>query len=397
MLFFKKRKKRQKEEFMSSDLNNDEDYRLIREATKADKTFREIEEMQYIRTQCEQVAESSKYISELKRENTVVESYITDIQKIESLPDELRNGIRKYSEEVTRLEKKRNDFHDKSKTLSKERYCRFEQYEEEFPKALTNLQNDEKYCNAVKHDMRILEAEKISLKEDMDTYSKRETGVRNLAIILLFSMVIISTIFVVSGIMGTETGKTIFMVVLAIAVLIVASVFALQRNSLYQFRLAEKKLARTITLLNKVKIKYVNIYNSVDYQCAKYGVKNSYQLSREYEAYLGDKKAAERYRSSTIELDDAMLGLNKVLSALNLYDASVWESHVSALSNDKEMKEIKKGLESRRKKLKEQIEYNIERISSAKKGVIAYIKKHPERSREIMEIVDSYDVEMDDE
>jgi DNA-dependent RNA polymerase auxiliary subunit epsilon len=61
------------------------------------------------------------------------------------------------------------------------------------------------------------------------------------------------------------------------------------------------------------------------------------------------------------------------------------------------MKEIKKGLESRRKKLKEQIEYNIERISSAKKGVIAYIKKHPERSREIMEIVDSYDVEMDDE
>jgi hypothetical protein len=309
----------------------------------------------------------------------------------------LRNGIRKYSEEVTRLEKKRNDFHDKSKTLSKERYCRFEQYEEEFPKALTNLQNDEKYCNAVKHDMRILEAEKISLKEDMDTYSKRETGVRNLAIILLFSMVIISTIFVVSGIMGTETGKTIFMVVLAIAVLIVASVFALQRNSLYQFRLAEKKLARTITLLNKVKIKYVNIYNSVDYQCAKYGVKNSYQLSREYEAYLGDKKAAERYRSSTIELDDAMLGLNKVLSALNLYDASVWESQVSALSNDKEMKEIKKGLESRRKKLKEQIEYNIERISSAKKGVIAYIKKHPERSREIMEIVDSYDVEMDDE
>ena len=397
MLFFKKKKKQQKEQFITSELSGDEDYRLIREATKADRTFREIEEMQNIRTQCEQVAESSKYINELKRENAVVDSYITDIQKIESLPDELRKGIRKYSEEVLLLEKKRNDFHNKSQTLSREKYQKFEQYDDEFPKALVNLQNDEKYCNAVKHDMRILEAEKISLKEDMDTYSKREVGVRNLTIILLFSMVIVSTIFFVSGIMKTEAGKTIFMVVLAIAVLLVASVFALQRGSLYQFRLAERKLARTITLLNKVKIKYVNIYNSVDYQCEKYGVKNSYQLSREYEAYLNDKKATERYRSSTIELDDAMLGLNKVLNALNLYDASVWESQVSALSNDKEMKEIKKGLEARRKKLKEQIEYNIERIGYAKKNVIAYIKKHPERSREIMEIVDSYDVEMDDE
>ena len=40
-------------------------------------------------------------------------------------------------------------------------------------------------------------------------------------------------------------------------------------------------MARAVTLLNKTKIKYVNIAGSVDYQYEKYGVKNSYQLSRE--------------------------------------------------------------------------------------------------------------------
>lgn len=55
--------------------------------------------------------------------------------------------------------------------------------------------------------------------------------------------------------------------------LLVAIIFLVQRNSLYQFRLCDKKMARAVTLLNKTKIKYVNIAGSVDYQYEKYGVK----------------------------------------------------------------------------------------------------------------------------
>ncbi len=387
MLFFKKKKNQKNEPASALKHEND---------SGSDRSFREIEDMQYICMQCEQVAESSKYIEELKKENSAVESYITDIQLISSLPDELRDGIRKYAGDVVKLEKKRNDFQNRSRTLPKERTAVFEQYGGELPKALADLQNDEKYLNTVKHDMNILEAEKISLKEDMDNLVKKEKGIRNLTLILLFSIIIIFALFFISGIMKNETGKTVFMAVLALSVLLTAAVFVIQRSSVYHFRLAEKKLAKTINLLNRVKIKYVNIYNSVDYRYSKYGVKNSYQLGREYEAYLNDRKAAERYRSSTAELDDAVTGLMKILNALNLYDVSVWENQTGALCNDREMKEIKKGLEVRRKKLREQIEYNVERIGAAKKGVLSYLKKHPERSREIMDIVESYDVEMDD-
>ena len=94
----------------------------------------------------------------------------------------------------------------------------------------------------------------------------------------------------------------------------------------------------------------------------------------------------------SIEGKDAMvLELYKALEPLQLYDSSIWEKQYSALSNDKEMEEIRKRLEVRRKKLKEQIDYNIERIEKARNSVVEFIKKHPDKSKEIMEIVDSYD------
>ena len=89
-----------------------------------------------------------------------------------------------------------------------------------------------------------------------------------------------------------------------------------------------------------------------------------------------------------------MLELYKELEPLKLYDVNIWETQYSALCNDKEMDEIRKRLELRHKKLKEQIDYNIERIDIAKQSVIDFIKKHPDKSKEIMEIVDSYDVGM---
>lgn len=87
----------------------------------------------------------------------------------------------------------------------------FVRYENEFPKALVNLQNDEKYFQAVKHDMRMLEAEKISLKEDMKMYQDRTGKVKNGAVIFLFVILVIFVLFFVSGQLNNAGGRNLFL------------------------------------------------------------------------------------------------------------------------------------------------------------------------------------------
>lgn len=391
MSLFRRKKKVKTEEFIDPELDIELEYRKKREHLKEERSFNDIEDMQYVRLHCEQVAESSRYIEELKSENMVVQSYILDIQKIENMPEPARKNLRRISGQIGSLEKKRQDFHDRTQALPRNRMSVFERYEEDFPKALTNMQNDEKYCTAVKHDMRLLEAEKISLKEDMESYSNRHVFLKNVSVVLLFVLLIVFAVFFISGELNSQGGRTLFMIVLLLSALLTGLIFILQRNAAFQFKLSEKKLVRAVCLLNKTKIKYVNIVGSIDYQHEKYGVKNAYQLGREYEAYLSDRKNSERYYNSVKELDAMVLELYKALEPLQLYDSSIWEKQYSALSNDKEMEEIRKRLEVRRKKLKEQIDYNIERIEKARNSVVEFIKKHPDKSKEIMEIVDSYD------
>lgn len=397
MALFKKKKKVKTEEFIDPNLDIELEFSKRNDNSHLDKSFKEIEDMQFVRVQCEQVVESSKYIEELKDEKMAVQGYILDMQRIEQAPENIRKALAKKSDEIKKLDKKRQSLQDRQPSLPRSRTNVFERYEEDFPKALTNLQNDEKYCHAVEHDMRLLEAEKASLKEDMQDYTGRHQFVKNGAVMFLFVITIVFAIFFISGVLNSQGGKTLFMTVMLLSCVLIALIFVLQRRNLYMFKLSEKKLARTVTLLNKTKIKYVNIFNSVDYQHEKYGVKNAYQLGKEYEAYLTDKNASEKYHSSVVEMDYSLQEILRLLEGLNLYDVSVWEKQFSSLSDEKEMKEIKSRLEKRRKKLNDQINYNIERIDAAKRNVIDFVKKHPDKAEQIMEIVDSYDFEMSED
>jgi DNA topoisomerase IA len=56
------------------------------------------------------------------------------------------------------------------------------------------------------------------------------------------------------------------------------------------------------------------------------------------------------------------------------------------------MVEVRHGLNVRRQKLREQMEYNMKRIEEAKANVTDYIKNNPKYANEIMQIVDSYDM-----
>lgn len=397
-IFFKKKKKTTEEyTFFDPQFDIEKEFskreRKNKDAgdkKKADFTS-EIEELQFIRTQCEQIVESSKYIDEVKIEYQTVNSYISDVQTFENMSEKEKKPVTDSAMEILRLEKKREKDRNRIPNLSPDKTQRFEEYEDEFPKALSTLSADEKYAQNIKHDMRILEAEKLSLKEDIKNFRKRRISIKTISIVALIIVFLVVVLFLAFG--SNEKSDLTFTVVLGVVALLVALIFFLSRQTVYELKLSQKKYKRAVTLLNKAKIKYVNIANSVDYQHEKYRVKNAYQLSREYELYLEDKKVKERYLNSTDELSRAREELRVKLSKLKMYDASVWNSQIDALVDRKELDDVKHRLYVRRQKLKEQIDYNNIRIEEAKKAITDYVRDNPAKGKIVLDIMDSYDVD----
>lgn len=386
---FKRKKKKTEDVYINPELDIEAEFNK----RGGNKEYQVIEQMQYVNTQCEQIADSSKYIAELKAEYQIVDNYISDVKIIESQPDNVKKSLKASIDAVKKLESQRANIKNSAPLISGSRYEMFEKHQKEFPKALTDFINDEKYCQKVKHDMNLLEAEKLSLQEDMKSYDTRRVNIRNISIVSLIGICAVFAVFIATGKFTGDDGITLFMIVLLLAAIFVLLILLLIRSTTYKFKLSEKKLQRAITLLNKTKVKYVNIYGSVEYQKEKYNVKNSLELSKEYEAYLIEKKKAEQYRSSTVELDEAMGRFNERIAKLNLYDASIWEKQMGSMFNKKEMEAIKATLMGRRDKLRSRIDYNMEQIENSKNGIISFVKKHPELADEVMGIVESFDVD----
>lgn len=391
MGLFGRRKKKRQEEYDISDFDMQEI--LGNQENVSDKMFDKISRAQYINTQCEQIIESSKYIEEAKKEYASVTEYLNDIQIIDSLEPERRQVISETAEDMFSLNNDRVESHRKKTRLAASKFNYYLSHEDELEGALHKMQNDEKEFQMVKKDLNILEAEKMGIREDIENSVLRQGNIRNISIIGLIAIAAVFVAFLLTGRLKPDEDSTYLTVFLFLITVFVVMMVVLKRNAVYTLKLAEKKLNRAIVLQNKVKIKYINIVSSVEYQYTKYGVQNSYEFANVYQMFLQDKKEREHYARTTGMLGRATDQLTGLLAGLGLHDVDIWQNQLEALFNPKEMVEVRHNLNVRRQKLREQMEYNMKHIEEAKKNVTAYIKKNPQYADEIMAIVDGYDIE----
>ena len=148
---------------------------------------------------------------------------------------------------------------------------------------------------------------------------------------------------------------------------------------------------RAIILLNKVKFRYVNVTNAVDYAREKFHVKNAYEFNYIWEQYLNELKEREKFQQANEDLDYYNTKLVRLLKRYRLYDANVWVNQSSALVDKKEMVEVKHNLIVRRQKLRSRIEYNADSIRSKRAEVDRLLKKEKVDTQEIRQIIDSID------
>ncbi len=346
----------------------------------------------YIKEQCKVMEDASINIDMSMKEYESVTRQFSDVQMIEVAPEYLLEQIATEAERVDNLTVDRRMYKSDERKLSNNAYHRMEMIEEDFDKNLKYLEKEESYYEAVKRDMRILEAERLSLRLDAQELTKRQLKVRKISLISIIFLVAIFSIFIIAMIAMNDTqNMLLFAIITALGAVIAIGMLGILRITERQVLVTEKKLNRAAELLNKVKIKYINAANALDYGYSKYGVKSSYELVKKFEAYLEMKDEQKRVVMLTSHLNEAEENLQSLLRQAGVYNTQVWLTQVKALYNKSEMVEVRHDLTVQRQRLRGLIQDNEDIMEDAKCNIMKVTNNNPEYMNEALNIIEEFE------
>lgn len=345
----------------------------------------------YVLDHCEQIIEAARELGEEKKEYDIVTSYLKDIEFLADLPEEQKAPICEVAEKLMVLNRERDQYLTTSKKISDAQYVMLEQMEQDIPDVVRKMKENEAYQATIKQDMAYLEGEKMQwtlLRSDL-IHEKYKLRIASYIVFSAFFLLLILLVVLQAGFSIDITWGW-----LAVAALAVGGgffIFVRYQNAVTGIARAEINANHAISLLNKTKIKYVNITNAVDYVCEKYHVKNARDLEYQWEQYLEEVRRKERYMRTNDDLGFYSKKLINLLDEYRLYDAKVWVQHPFALIDSGEMSEMKHNLLVRRQKLRTRIQYNANVVETERGQIDRLMELHPEYEDEIREIVRSVD------
>lgn len=345
----------------------------------------------FVLDHCEQIIDTARELSEEKREYYVVTSYLKDIEFLADLPEEQKAPIRDVAENICQLNQERDQYLNTSKKISDMQYVMLEQMEQDIPDTVRKMRENETYQATIKHDMAYLEGEKMQwtlLRSEL----MHEKYLLRIASYIVFSAFFLLLILLLVLQVGFSVDITWGWIVLA-ALAAGGGFFILVRyqNAVTGIARAEINANHAIALLNRTKIKYVNITNAVDYACEKYHVKNARELEYQWEQYMEEVRRKERYMRMNDDLGFYNQKLVSLLAEYQLYDAKAWVDQPRALLDAGEMSELKHNLLVRRQKLRARIQSSADIVRSEREKIDRLMALHPEYEEEIRSIIQSVD------
>ena len=102
-------------------------------------------------------------------------------------------------------------------------------------------------------------------------------------------------------------------------------------------------------------------------------------------------KEREKYQRTSEDLDYFNGRLVRILSNYQLYDPQIWTTQAAALVDHNEMVEITHNLVTRRQKLRDRIEYNVNVIRDQKKEAEQLLDKVGDKKPQVEEIIRTVD------
>lgn len=343
---------------------------------------------------CAVILDASKEIEDRKIEYQVINNYLTDIQAIDMIPEEEKKDLINAAEKIVELNAERKIYQKEPSKLSDARYLHMETNEENLADIIKKMDEDEKYCQLIKNDMDAMEGEKGALQYERLDYQekiKRFYGASRL-MVSIFGVLILFLVFL--GLVRETNIEAPIYITLVLAAITAALIFFNYHSALYHLKLTERKLNKAISMLNRIKIRYVNIKNSLEYQYSHHDVHSAYELSHLFGIYQEVKRERKKYEYSSKELHEAEIDLVDRLEEYQIKDSHIWTLQAIALIDNREMVEIRHELNKRRKSIRDRIDYNMKVIESTKAKVQDFIHKKPEYAKEILDIVNEYSIKI---
>lgn len=370
---------------------SDEDWEQIVYA-RDEVNFNDAEQRRTYITEClEQMAEANREQNLLTGEYTLVTSYLTDIEEIEALPNEEREEVNSIARRLLSLEAERERYHDKKERMNDAEYYRIRKQETEIAEGIEKIKKEEKYGALVKQDMQRLDRERHAYtyrREELETIL---VNMRGMALIFLTALIICLIMLAVLQFvfeMNTYVGYFLAIVAAAIAITVLCLKYIDANRELVRVEHAINKL---IQLQNKVKIRYVNNINLLDYLYMKYNTESGSKLEKDWRIYLQEKEERKQFAEAEAKTEYYNKQLMEKLVSFRVKDPSRWIHQARALLDKREMVEIRHELILRRQALRKQMDYNKDVAETAQNEIMDVANQYPSYTKEILDMVSNYD------
>lgn len=351
------------------------------------------EREKYVISLLEQIGDASSQAKTCQDEYRIVDKYLKDMEELEYLKTEDRKRLLELASSISHLETDKSSYEAKGQHLSEELFEKAQRLESDADEGMQKLREAEEYQRAIHSDMQKLESEKqacILRRQDA------EIQITNLQGMVQISTIGVAICFLVLLVMqfGFEMDTRIgYILIAAVYAAAIAFMYVFYLDASKESARQTRNLNKVILLQNRVKIRYVNNTNLLDYLYIKYDIKSAKELESLFTQYNAEKDERIRMIEAVKELESEQRELVDLLRQYNLFDPVIWVHQTQALLNPKEMVEVRHALILRRQKLRKQIDFNTKNSDDAKDKIKELVAVYPQYAKEVLKMVSDYEDE----
>lgn len=337
----------------------------------------------YVDECLEQMVVAAKELELLGGEYSLVTAYLTDTEEVEALPQDEQDALMVSAKRLRVVEQERRDYLEKENRMPDSLYYSMKEKEEELEEGIRKLKEAEDYGAIVKQDLQRLSRERHAYAYRRDELLGMRENLKGMFAVFTGALVVCIIILAILQFgfkLETTVGYFVAVVSAAIAFTVIWLKFTDAGKELLRVEKATNKL---IQLQNKVKIKYVNNTNLLNYLYLKYQVENCKTLQKQYEKYLQEKEERKQYEEAEAKREYYIKNLTQQLARFRVRYPERFIANVDALLNPKELVEMRHDLIIRRQALRKQINYNSDIIKTVKEEIKDIVFSYPDYEQEI--------------
>lgn len=372
----------------------DEDWENEEEDRIEDFSNKEIRD-EYVKNCLEKIAEASKELENLDFEYNTVTSYLKDMEEIEAIPEEEAEDLKNCAKKVEYLQNSRDDYAGRKRLMSDERFCQIESMLDEIEEGCGKLKEAEQYQELVKKDLSRLDGEKHAYLFRKNELIGEVADTKGMAVICVAALALCILLLLLLQFMLDMDTKAGYLITAGVAAIAMTVIYVKHTEAKRELKRVEHGINKIILLQNKVKIRYVNNTNLLDYLYLKYNVTSAEELENLWKQYFLEKEERDKYKRAELDLDFNQQELLRILRRYPIDDPAIWLHQTEAILDHKEMVEIRHNLIIRRQSLRRRMDYNKEVVAGgAQKEIKDLVHRYPQYAKEIIEMVEKYEENM---